>query len=236
MSLWAAALFLGWANSALHVAFSEQPLYARRDGLDRPRARAAWLLLPSLGFAAALLAFHRGSWWAGLGVFLALAGIRQLETRTWTGDTVVRLGKYAPSAACLLGWLIGRFAGEAAAWQAACGVMAGIYTLAGLSKLAETGWEWVRPQNHALLIAERSFGAPRPLRALRLAAARSPAVCRFVGLAGLIAELACAFYVFPEARMAVTVLVLGLHAGIVLLLGYVEPEWWLLMLGLSLGP
>lgn len=246
--LFAAALTLSWASSALHVALGDRPLYGMAPAaMTGPvRAwRAVALLGASVVFAGALWAWTSSGWprLGALAVLGCLAALRQWETRQWAGDTVIRLGKYVPAAACLLGWVVAASAtwalgwtegaSLAAAWEGAAGVMAALYTLAGLSKVTETGWRWVTPSHHALLVAERAFTGPRPIRALRRRAARSRVVCGAVGVVGLVAELACALYVFPDARPALTVAVLALHAGIVLLLGYVEPEWWLVMIAIT---
>ena len=54
-----------------------------------------------------------------------------------------------------------------------------------------------------------------------------------VGSFGLVSELVSGLYVVPVLRLPVTIAVLSLHAGIVLLMGYVEPEWWLVMVALT---
>lgn len=249
LALFTLALVFSWVNSALHVLLPHRPLYAFSASAAPsdpiPARRLVAVGLATLGFAAA-----SGAWalsdWPRLGaaaVLLVLLSIRQVEKRQWPGNMVVRLGKYVPAAACLLGWLVAatltralsweEAASQRAGWEAAAGVMAALYPLAALSKLRLTGWRWMRPQHHALMIAERAYTGPHWVRAIRQRGSRSMALCGFVGMFGLLSEFACALYVFPDARLFVTAIVLALHAGILLFLGYIEPEWILVMVGLT---
>ncbi len=238
--LFAAALLLSWANSATHVVMSDRPLYmwGKRVLQGRVRlVRSGILALLSAGYVALVLAFSAGVHreWAAVGVLVAMAGIRRWEIAQWPGDLVVRLGKYLPAGLCLAAWLVGssalawsgRPADEASrlGWSAACGAMGGAYLLAGIAKLREAGLVWARPGYQALLVAERAFAGPRPLRALRLAVARSPLASRSMGVVGLGLELGAVLLVVPEARPVVAGAVVALHVGFALLLGYVEPEW-----------
>lgn len=247
-ALFALALVASWGNSATHVVLSDRPLYAfTTNVMTMPirTQRLAWAGVASVGFLAALWLWA-ASGWPRLGaaaVIAALLAIRQVETRQWPGQMVVRLGKYVPAASCLTGWLIvvtlTRTLGwdeprsVAAGWEAAAGVMAALYPLAALSKLKLTGWRWMRAEHHALMIAERAYTGPMWVRRARSAGSRSWAVCAFVGTFGLLSEFACAAYIFPDARIAVTATVLALHAGIGLFLGYFEPEWLLVMIAIA---
>ncbi len=243
------ALVLSWVNSAIHVLLPDRPLYAFSStslSIPVPPRRIVYVGLATLGFAAALGVWGASEWprLGAAAVLLSLLAIRQVEKRQWPGDTVVRLGKYVPAAACLLGWLVAatitaalsweEAASRHAGWEAAAGVMAALYPLAALSKLRSTGWRWMRPQHHALMIAERAYSGPGWVRSIRQRGSRSMGLCGFVGVFGLLSEFACVLYVFPDARVFVTAIVLALHAGILLFLGYLEPEWLLVMVGLTL--
>jgi hypothetical protein len=247
--LFVAALGASWANSTLHVAFADTPLYALAARELRrlpPMRKIIGLLGATALFVAALWMWHDSPWRraGAVVVLVCLIAIRAWETRQWHGNTVVRLGKYVPAAACLLGWLgastVTSLLGwsdaeaEAAGWEGAAGVFASLYVLAGLSKLKLTGLSWMRPAHQALLIAERAFTGPAFVRRLRRAASRSRFVCGTIGVYGLVSELLAGLYVFPVLRMPLTVGFAALHVGIVLLLGYIEPEWWLVMVAVTL--
>lgn len=249
--LYAAALLAAWGNGAIAIVQEDKPLYAwNGSALWAPR-RGTKLVL-ALGLTAVFLGLV--ALWADdhtrpLGTLLtwgALLALRRVDVARWQGDTVVRLGRYAPAAAGLLGWggawAVARLLGldairaDTLGWHAASGVLAGCYGLAALAKLRETGLEWLHPRNHALLLAERSFVGPRWLRRLRWAAASNPAFCRVVGAFGLAAEALGLLFVVPALRVPVGAGVLSLFAGIVLFLGYVEVEWWLVTAALMFMP
>ncbi|MDP2307391.1 MAG: hypothetical protein Q8P18_15300 [Pseudomonadota bacterium] len=247
-SLFGLALCFSWANSAGHVLLADRPIYAASSHqIVRGVAarRIALFVLASLGFAGTLWVWMASGWprLGAIAVLLVLLAVRQIEKRQWPAGMVVRLGKYVPAAACLLGWvtaatLVGALgysepASRAAGWEAAAGVMAALYPLAALSKIKLTGWRWMKPHHQALLIAERAYSGPRWVRALRRIAGRSPRFSAFVGTFGLLAEVACVLYVVPDLRVLLTATVIALHAGIGILLGYMEPEWLLVMVAIT---
>lgn len=239
-ALFSIALVLSWANSAAHVLLSDRPLYmhSRRvfEGGVRGR-RAAALAAPTLGFLALVWLFFARIQPELVAMLLlgAMAVIRRLEVMQWEGDVVVRLGKYVPAAACLLAWLMADAAlfalgydadvARPTAWNAACGVMAGAYVLAGIAKLRESGPEWVHPRYQSLLIAERGYSGPTWVRRFRVAIARSRTASWIVGISGLAIEFAAIILVVPELRWITVGAVLAVHLGFTVLLGYFEPEW-----------
>lgn len=248
LALFCIALGFSWANSAGHVLLADRPIYAgtARDLVQPTAARRIGVFVAASAVFAGTVWAWAGSDWPKIGAVLVLGilfGVRQVETRQWAGDTVVRLGKYVPAAACLLGWLVAatilgwlgysEAEAHAAGWEGAAGVMAALYPLAAVSKVKLTGWRWMKPHHQALLIAERAYSGPRWVRAARKAAGRSVRVSTFVGTFGLLSEFACAAYVFPDLRVALTATVIALHAGILLLMGYVEPEWLLVMIAIT---
>ena len=248
-ALFGAALMASWTNSAVHVAAGDRPIYAESTRGVRPSVgwgRLGILAALTLGFFCLVYAFVTAGalrWAPGVGALVALGVVRRFEIAAWPGDIVVRLGKYAPSAACLLGWLVaygvargrGASLSHAEKWgfEAAAGVLASVYVLAGIAKLRESGWGWVRARQHALLIAERAYTGPGWVRGVRLWVARSRGLCALVGLAGLFIELGAVAYLWPDARPMVAVLVIGLHGGFKLLLGYSEPELIFLWVALT---
>lgn len=247
--LYFVALLLSWANSAMHVAVPERPIYAGSpvvlEGAP-PKSRALPLGAATLLFVALALSFTLGYWmeWVGLGLFVMMSIIRRFEIAQWEGDIVVRLGKYVPTAACMLGWLVtqlvlGAMGYEEAerhqlGWDAACGMLAGAYVLAGIAKVRQSGWVWTHPKYQALLLAERGFIGPPWVRKVRLAAARSRPVASVIGISGFLIEFVAAAYVIPAARPVVLAAVILLHLGFMLLLGYFEFEWVVVMTATTL--
>ena len=247
--LYFVALLLSWANSAIHVALPERPIYAGSPRVLEqapPKSRALPLRAATLLFVTLALSFTLGYWmeWAGLALFVMMSIIRRFEIAQWEGDIVVRLGKYVPTAACMLGWLVtqlvlGGLGYEEAeryrlGWDAACGMLAGAYVLAGIAKVRQSGWVWTHPKYQALLLDERGFIGPQWVRKIRLAAARSKPVSGFIGISGFLIEFVAAAYVIPAARPVVLAGVVLLHIGFIVLLGYVEIEWIVVMTATTL--
>lgn len=248
LGLFLAALGVAWINCALHVLFADQPLYSAPASAVRRRPAGSKLV----GIGLSLVIFTGGAalWLNGMteipGAVLLLAlmaAIRVWEVRQWPGDTVIRLGKYAPASACLAGWLVGRVVAGSVGlsdeearrvgWEAAAGVMAATYVLAAASKLRRTGLAWMAGGHQALLIAERACSGRAIVRSVRRRVAGSTRVCRLIGVFGFASEVLFGLYIFPDLRLGLTVVVLGLHAGIAVLLGYVEPEWWFVMMAIT---
>jgi hypothetical protein len=243
------ALVLSWANSAMHVALADRPLYAMSGRVREEPAipnRLPAILVASAAFVGLVITFYLGihvEWIAAL-ILLSLIAIRRFEIRQWPGDIVVRLGKYVPAGACLLAWLIAAIVLTALGfptarahelgWQASAGVLAGAYVLAAIAKLRETGLDWMNPGYQALLVAERAFSGPPAIRSLRAAIARSRLACQIVGSVGFFAEFLAAGFIFPPARPVVLAAVIALHLGFIVLLGYFEPEWVAVMIAVFL--
>ena len=247
--LFSICLVHSWANSATHVLYPHEQVYSSSLSLLLRRPWLPGLAVAVLGtplFLWATWAFFTQPhplWWAG-GLLALMAGIRQLERRVWHDEIVVRLGKYVPAAAALLGHSLVRGAllwqglppevAESAGWEAACGVLGGAYFLAGLAKLRESGLEWVRFSHHAILIAERAYTGPEWLQRLRRFVASSPRICYAAGLYGFYGEFLGLLFIFPLARWPVAIGSVLLQLGITVLLGYVEVEWLLIMVALAL--
>jgi hypothetical protein len=249
LGLFVVALILSWGNSAVHVALSDRPLYIRTLRVFRgsaPGRKVAAMVAATLGFlgliAAFVADFHLE--WTALAIVASLAAIRRLEIRQWPSDIVVRLGKYVPSAACLLAWLVSQpilralgFDQQTArhlGWNSSCGVLAGAYVLAAIAKVRESGWSWMHPRYQALLVAERAYAGLPVFRGIRTIVASSRPAAAVIGFAGFATELAAIAFVVPSARPAVVALVILLHAGFLVLLGYFEPEWVLAMIAVTL--
>lgn len=247
--LFAVALCLSWANSAIHVALSDRPMYIRSIRIFQNLTqikRIVCLLVLSLGYLALvglfLVGWHRP--WIALVILGVLLSIRRFEIAQWPGDIVVRLGKYVPAAACLLAWLVSssvlawlgheRVRAEALGWDAACGVMAGAHVLAGIAKVRESGWVWLLPKYQSLLVAERAYVGPRILRGLRWSIASSKTASLVVGATGFSVELLAGLFVVPELRPFLLGVILLLYTGFLVLLGYFEIEWMLVLTAITL--
>lgn len=247
--LFAVGLCLSWANSAIHIALSDRPMYIRSIRIFQNLTqinRILTLLVLSAGYLALVAAFLVG--WhrhlVAVVILVVLATIRRFEIAQWPGDIVVRLGKYVPAAACLLAWLVSsnvlvqlgqdRVRAEALGWDAACGVMAGAHVLAGIAKVRESGWVWLLPKYQSLLVAERAYVGPRVLRGLRWSIASSKSASLVVGITGFTVELLAGLFVVPDLRPFLLAVILLLYTGFVVLLGYLELEWMLVLTAITL--
>jgi hypothetical protein len=242
------AAAVGCANALFHIALADRPVYLMEPGaLAAGRPRLPLGIVPAVAlFAIADVAFVAGIArpLAMLVVIGTLFAIRLVEIRTYSGDTVVRLGKYAPAAATMLAWVIafavatalGRSPerAEALGWDAASGMYGAAFGLAALAKVRETGWSWISGANMQLLVAERAHDAG-PVGRLRGWVARSPRLCAGMGVVGLLAEAVGPLLVVRDLRPALSGFIVSFYGLIWLLLGYAEPEWVLVALALGVA-
>lgn len=242
--MYAASLLLSWLNSATHVLHSEKRVYDRWAWLLATRwtnERFPVLAVLTVIFIGATGAFLVG--WhpllMGLLLFSMMAVIRQWEIAQWNYEIVVGLGKYVPTAASLMGFLLTAGIGQwfwpwevavQRGWDAACGIIAGCWGLAALAKMRESGLVWTTADNVAILVWERTYHGPALLNRLRRAAANSPTVCWLASLVGMWGEALGMLFVFPAARWPVAIGLALFQLGIYVLLGYRELEWILVML------
>lgn len=247
--LFGICLLHSWANSSTHVLYPHEAVYsggpsmflrsASKRGLAVVGATTPVFLLATVAFCMGTRPLLSGAVLLGL-----MAGIRQLERRMWHDEIVVKLGKYVPAAAALLGYVVARGIAEltgqtdevanAAGWEAGCGVMGGAFFLAGLAKLRESGMSWSKARNQAILIVERSYSGPMPVRALRKWVAASPTLCLAAGLYGFYGEFLGLLFAVSWARWPIAIFSVLLQIGITVLLGYIELEWMLIMVALAL--
>ena len=252
MALFGLSMLLSWLNSTTHVLHAEKLVYNRWVTLlgERPGNRR-WIVLGALTlvFVVLLSLFCTGiaeqpTGWAMLGLMLFIRG---WEIRQWNRDIVVGLGKYVPSAASLLGYLVTSFLvgwlapdwnARAAGWHAAAGVLAASWGLAAFAKVRESGMVWVSGANVAVLVRERSYMGPRPVARLRRAVSKMPWLCLASACVGFWGEAAGMLFIFPDLRWGVAIASALFQIGITVLLGYWELEWIFIMLavaGLSSG-
>lgn len=232
-------LGVSWLKSALLTLRAHDMPYTRGVGREPlPRGR----LLPALALAgvvqvvlieAFVLRWHELA--AGTALLVGQALVRHVEQRQWTGDVVVRLGKYAPSSAVTLGYLVvlGLTGSEAAGWEAGAGVMGATLALAALAKWRAARWNWFKSAGMGLLVAERAYSGPAPLRALRRSVSRSRLVSAFCTQAGMVIEGAGVLYVFPQVRPLLAAIVVLLLVNFYVLLGYIEEEWMLALIAIT---
>jgi hypothetical protein len=236
-ALLSAAIGAGLLNTLFHLLFHRAPLYLDPTALPgrvgtvplRPAqiAIALGAAVGALGFAAG----GRPELWAAL-TLLCVWRLREWEVATWPGDIVVRLGKYAPASAALLGFAVfhaladlagfGAAEREAFGWDAAAGVFGGAYLLAAIAKVRLTGWDWGRAEHMSLMLAERGFGR---FGGIRLRIAQSRRACALIGAVGMGMELAGPLLAVRGLRAPLAVAILAFKFLTWVLFGYSEPEW-----------
>ncbi len=214
----------------------------------RPRALLLlgfWLALVDAGPAAAEV-LGAGAW---LGV-----GVAALGALDWVHDPTRKRGLWAYALA-LAAWSLaeqhftaagvthGKLLPASVALalalsgaEAACGVVAAIYTLAGIAKLRGAGALFLDADYLGTLVLERAFHVAAPLGQLRLALAESRVVITLLAAATLVLELSGALFVFRSARRPLALALVLMHAGIAVAMGYVYVQWAVVVVGLALCP
>jgi hypothetical protein len=232
-----AALALSWLGVSFEVLSVHGLPYAHGAAalLEWLVAPAPWVVL-SLVFFGALAAFLLRRWQgvAAVVATLLLALALHLQVSQWPGESGVRHAPLMPAAALGaygLAWLFTKR--ERTAHEAACGVVAAIYFLAGVAKLEVGGLHWAQGGQLALLIAERSVDVPAWLAALRRGFALSPGLCSALAATAVAVECAGLLFVWPRARSAYAVAAIALHAGIAVLMGYVYVHYVLTVAALA---
>ena len=242
--LWGIGLMLSWWISMTWIVHTNDMLYNRsvlgRLFFDkRRRAFIPATLIYALCVGCFVFeVFPFASVCAVIGWVL---WIRHREKKLWDGNLVVRLGKYAPSAACLLVYLVGT---AIAPWigldahtlgiDLACGALGGAWFITGWKKLQLSGIRWMSKESIGLLIAERAYIGHPTLRRMRRGIVRSPALLLFIGILGIAIELAGLAFCVPSLRLTYAISIDIFLVGIAILLGYVEPEWVIIILALAL--
>src|SRR6056300_113840 len=145
-------LFLSWLNSTIHILQPKEMLYSR--GIQKKWHGQEWkFLLPSsLVFLSSCFLFALEYWefWSGLVILLEIFWIRRWEISLWRERIVVDLGKYSPSGSCLFFYLLGFLIApllkqepQLVGLEAACGVTAAAWILAGWKKIELSGIHWM---------------------------------------------------------------------------------------------
>ena len=190
----------------------------------------------------ALLFFvrRRGEAWAGAGVIALMVLAYYIRSCQLPDDTGVGHSTFMPVAA-LIAYLIAQSLADhrqlprpqAYGQEAACGIVATGYGLAGFSKLQGAGLAWAQGSNLSYQIAVHSYTGAPYLRPLRLWAAQRLGLCAVLG--GLTLFIECSFFLFAwaPARKIYCALTIAMHAGIALLMGF--NEFPFLFTALSVG-
>ncbi len=177
---------------------------------------------------ALLLAWTFERWTAGatLVAFAVTVCFAHAESSLLANAQAVTHGKMMPFAV-LVAYELGRVAmplrAHAAGIEAASGVVAGSYFLGGLAKLRADGLSWVDGPALSLMAAERAEGSV--LAGLRWAVASAPGLAGVMLAISLVLELGAVSFLWPRARPAVAVLLLGMHLSIGLILSYFHFDW-----------
>lgn len=170
-----------------------------------------------------------------LGPLLAAGGVEAV----WS-PSGIHHGKLLPTVV-LAAWMIGAHLGRGTspgaalqgAHEAACGAVAAIYGLAAGAKVVGSGAAWFEPSYLGTLLVERSVGAPAPLAAARLWLAGHPPLVTALATGALVAEAAGVLFLWPRWRRPVAAVLVALHAGIAVGMGYVYVTWALAVVALA---
>lgn len=222
---------------SLFAAWASLGRILRVDGVPYPHGLSAIVdlsfltrtpaaVVATLVYAAAVVAFLRGSRGAAAIVVTLLALGTHLQECQWPGDAGVNGSPILPGAA-VAAWAI---AGSA---EAACGIVGAVYLLAGTSKILASGLAWAGGANLAIHIVSHAYEGLPALLPFRLAIADSPALCSAFGVATLILECGAVVFVVPAARKPMAVVLSAMHIGIGLLMGLHHYEFVFLVLGLA---
>jgi hypothetical protein len=180
--------------------------------------------------------------WTGGMAMAMLYWVRAFEQGGWSGTIVKTLGVYSPSAVCMMALLLGDLLyqqmglGSARnGWDISAGILATSWVLCGVNKLRQSGFSWMGSHNIALLLAERSYLGPAIGRSLRKFALRRPRLLVLVGVVGLMFELLAVLFCIPDLRWGFSIAVALFMLVNYLLLGFIEPEWGLVMIAVAAG-
>jgi len=242
--LFGICLGLSWLNSMTHILQSEEMIYTR--GIQRrlwAHPAWKWLIPTTIPFVLSCYLFCAGLYEVPAGIVIvgAIFWIRRWEISLWHNNIVVNLGKYSPSGTCLIAYLAGyaiapyfNLDPQSTGVEVACGGLGAAWFLSGWKKIEYSGWNWMGKRNIGLLLAERAYIGNKWFRTIRRQLIRSPFALRTIGFLGVFLEMAGIIFCFPEYRIAYAVIINLLLLGTVVLLGYYEPEWMLIIIALAI--
>lgn len=232
-----------------------------RAGLAYPHGLSALVDLSALSsgpagwalgglFVAATGAFVWG--WrpvrAALALVALLALAAHLQSAQWAPDShqanravvLPGAGLVAYALGSLLAARRGKSAAEAEAvgLDAACGVAAACYGIAGANKLLGSGFDWASEANLSMHMMVHSFGSAPGLGPLRQAVATTPWIASAAGTGTLLIECGFVLFVVPRLRRPLALAAVAMHLGIGVAMGLHHYDWMFFVLGLGLlsGP
>ena len=205
-------------------------------------------------FVVATAAFVWG--WRPLRAALLVAGLlalaAHLQSAQWApGSHQANRAVVLPGAALVayaLGGLLARRQGRTAAQvdaevdavgvDAACGVAAACYAIAGGNKLLSSGLSWASDANLSMHMMVHSFGSAPGLGPLRQAVATTPWIASVAGAGTLLIECGFVLFVAPRLRRPLAAAAVVMHLGIGVAMGLHHYDWMFFVLGLGLlgGP
>jgi hypothetical protein len=178
----------------------------------------------------------------GAAAIVLLYLVRWMEQKDWSGTIVKTLGVYSPAAVCMMAILLGDtiyqrwgLGTQLMGYDIAAGILATSWTICGVNKLQQSGLKWAGDKNIALLIAERSTIGPPLGDKLRRFVMHRPRTLRIIGAFGLGMELAGLLFCVPDLRIAFAAAVVVFMVLNAILLGFVEHEWALVMVFITMG-
>jgi hypothetical protein len=241
----AALVCLTGVVSLANAVLREEMPYTRglARGLLRSNLWIRWVLPVLIYFTlVSAWAVHLYPLWTGGAAVAMLYLVRVFEQGGWSGITVKTLGVYSPSAVCMMAILLGDLlfqrmgVGDAQlGWDISAGILAASWLLCGVNKLRQSGLGWMGSHNIALLLAERSYLGPAIGRSLRKFALCRPRLLVMVGVVGLVLELLAVLFCIPDLRWGISIAVALFMLMNYLLLGFIEPEWGLVMIAVAAG-
>lgn len=117
--------------------------------------------------------------------------------------------------------------------EAACGIVAAGYSLAGLSKLLGSGLGWAQGANLSIHIATHSHSGAAFMRPLRLWVAENVQLCTLLGIGTLLVECSFLAYTWQKARKPYAILVTCMHTSISILMGLHHFDWLFTAIGFA---
>jgi hypothetical protein len=117
--------------------------------------------------------------------------------------------------------------------EAASGIVAAGYSLAGLSKLLGSGFGWAHGANLSIHIATHSHSGSAFMRPLRLAVAGNLPLCTALGIGTLLVECSFLAYTWQKARKPYAIVVALMHTSISILMGLHHFDWLFMAVGLA---
>lgn len=244
--LFVGSLFFAWMSVNVqlvgHSVEQGQTMNAHlRDAFPLPMAVSVALTLLFVT-ASVLFVMRRWEVWTGGLVVAMLAGGATLQDALWPGEIGENHAVVLPGVA-VLAYLIGRGTGlrrgmdrataERLGYEAACGVAAACYLIAGLSKVHMSGLAWASGSNLSLHMHVHALSGGAWMRPFRLAVAEHLWLCTAFGAGTLLIECGAVVYLWAPLRRPWSVLIGAMHTSIGLLMGLYHPDWMLMALALG---